>query len=463
MTTTGQRNFGELLQDVSWPTEPARCCDLTGQDPETLIWLNRRFGTKIALVGLPRAGSLDKLDVSGWPQEVAALLRARGVAEDAVTVITRRDQLEPADIILAAGGPAGRFRTLGESLEVLALPGSLLLTDVRQGSGGFAFLRRYGKADVLDKTAVDDKAVRRIALHMTGSAKPAAADPGWADIAADLVGPEGFYRENGTHSFTFIPRSDVLCVTFDNLDIAMNNRADRRPWGYGFIEKQGWSMLGVMAEGWTWYRDPWVFDEFDRLRDSGFFRRFRHVIFYGASMGGYAALSFSSACPGAQVVAFSPQTTLDKRIVPWESRYKAAWGYDYSGRYGDAADMTAPAHRVSLFYDPYMPLDKGHINRLAGDNLVHLRCPFMGHRLGSMLQQMGVLQPLVLSAMRSELSPQDLALRLRARRGFRRYRMELLQKAVEKGHRALAARLCRYALREGDDGFFRKTLKELGD
>jgi hypothetical protein len=87
--------------------------------------------------------------------------------------------------------------------------------------------------------------------------------------------PKGFSAKAPGHSFLFIPRSpDTLVVTFDNLDIAMNKRAERRPWGFEFIEKQGWSMLGVMANGWTWYRDPWVWAEFDRLRADGFFARF---------------------------------------------------------------------------------------------------------------------------------------------------------------------------------------------
>ncbi len=71
------------------------------------------------------------------------------------------------------------------------------------------------------------------------------------------------------------------------------------PWGYGFVEAHGWSMLGMMAHDWTWYRDAAVWDFFDRLRDEGFFKQFDKVVFYGASMGAYAASVFSSAAPGA--------------------------------------------------------------------------------------------------------------------------------------------------------------------
>jgi hypothetical protein len=118
-------------------------------------------------------------------------------------------------------------------------------------------------------------------------------------------------------------------------------------------------MLGVMANGWTWYRDPWVWDEFDRLANDGFFKGFDRVAFYGASMGGYAACAFAAASPGCEVVAISPQSTLDKNVVPWETRYKIAWDRDFSGAYGDAATASRAAQQVTILFDPYEPLDRG--------------------------------------------------------------------------------------------------------
>ncbi|MVO17335.1 hypothetical protein [Parasedimentitalea huanghaiensis] len=286
-------------------------------------------------------------------------------------------------------------------------------------------------------------------------------DETWSSKAPALIGDKGQYKENGKHSFTYIPRGPVLCVTFDNLDIAMNKREDRLPWGYSFIERQGWSMLGVMAEGWTWYRDQWVSTEFDKLKHSGFFRQFEKVIFYGASMGAYGALVYSAACPGAHVVAFSPQTTLDKSVVPWEKRYSAAWGYDYSGPYGDAAQTTFSAARVNLFYDPYSRPDRAHIDRLSGSNLQHFRCPFLGHRLGSLLQMMGLLQPLVLQAIDCTLTTSQLQRDLRKRRDQRRFRKELVERAIAQNHPILAAQFCRSVLSNGRDRFFETTLAEL--
>lgn len=264
----------------------------------------------------------------------------------------------------------------------------------------------------------------------------------------------------------FVPRDGAagktLVVTFDNLDIAMEKRDDRRPWGWSFIEGLGHSAMGVLAGGWTWFRDPFVSDTFARLRDEGFFAQFERVVFYGASMGGYGAAAFSAACPGATVGVISPQSTLDKTVVPWETRYRVAWGRDFSGPFGDAAQVTGAAARVHLFYDPYVDLDTRHAARFEGDNITKWRCPLMGHRLGSSLSQMGVLGEIVTRAMGDRLDPHDFHQLLRARRGFPRYERELANLALERGHEGLARKVAERVLRERpNERFFRQLRARL--
>jgi hypothetical protein len=336
-----------------------------------------------------------------------------------------------------------------------------MVMDVRKGSGAFPFLRGYGSNAPLSTRTEGDTEIARILFTPNPPAEAAPEDPEWAKLATQLAGPKGFFLEGSGHSFLHIPRGETLVVTFDNLDIAMNKRAERRPWGFEFIEKQGWSMLGVMANGWTWYRDPWVWQQFDRLRDEGFFARYKRVVFYGASMGGYAAAAFSGACPGADVVAISPQSTLDKSVVPWETRYKVAWDKDFSGPYGDAALVSGAARRVTILYDPYEPLDAGHVNRFTGANVLALRTPLMGHRLGSSLHQMGILNPIILGALDGSLTPQAFYTALRARRDFARYQRELFLRAVDKGHPDLARRLGHWVLRRGENRAIRQGLQAL--
>ena len=220
-------------------------------------------------------------------------------------------------------------------------------------------------------------------------------------------------------------------------------------------------MLGVMANGWTWYRDGWVCDQFDQLAASGFFKGFRRVVFYGASMGGYAACAFVAACPGADVVAISPQSTLDKRLVPFETRYKTAWGRDFSGRYGDAAEVSKAAGRVTILYDPYEPLDAAHVARFKGGNVVALRAPLMGHRLGSSLHQMGILSQITLGALNGSLTEAEFYRALKARKGFVRYQRELFKRALAKGHPGLARKLGRFVLTRGANRYIRQAMEAM--
>ena len=178
-------------------------------------------------------------------------------------------------------------------------------------------------------------------------------------------------------------------------------------------------------------------------------------------MGGYAACAFVAACPGADVVAISPQSTLDRRLVPFETRYKTAWGRDFSGRYGDAAEASKTAGRVTILYDPYEPLDAAHVARFTGGNVVALRAPLMGHRLGSSLHQMGILSAVTLGALNGTLTEAGFYKALKARKGFVRYQRELFKRALAKGHPGLARKLGRFVLTRGTNRFIRQAMEAM--
>lgn len=446
----------------------------TGQSLALAAWA--RWGCKITLVDLDHRGVFVD-QPSDWVAPYTAFLMQNGVPDTAILRIGSAGQLGQVDLIsnLSGFGDVNRIKHIAPVLDVMLHGGSQMILDIRTGSGGYPFLRRYGSCETLSKREVDGVEVTRVLFragdHMGAAVVAPVAEPAavahagsadsWANVARGLAGPDGFYRENADHSFLYIPRGDTLVVTFDNLDIAMTKREDRRPWGFSFIEKQGWSMLGVMANGWTWYRDGWVSDQFDQLAAAGFFKGFTRVVFYGASMGGYAACAFVAACPGADVVAISPQSTLDRRLVPFETRYKSAWDRDFSGKYGDAAEASKAAGRVTILHDPYEPLDAAHVARFKGANVVPLRAPLMGHRLGSSLHQMGILSSVTLGALNGTLTEADFYRALKARKGFVRYQRELFKRALAKGHPALARKLGRFVLTRGTNRYIRQAMEAM--
>jgi hypothetical protein len=443
-------------------SDPVRVfADVGGRGCALALAAHARWGCAIDLIDLDAKGRFPALP-SSWLAAYRAALVKDGVPADHIRLVRTAADLRPADLMtnLAGFGDTIKIKYLESVLQKSLQDGTRMVMDVRAGSGAFPFLKPYGTNIPLSVGERDGATITRILFR----AGPQARTPGpapWAAIARDLAGDTGFYRESPDHSFLFINRGDTLVVTFDNLDIAMEKREDRRPWGFSFIEKQGYSMLGVMANGWTWYRDPWVWQQFDELRDSGFFAQFRRVVFYGASMGGYAACAFVPACPGADVVAISPQSTLDKRLVPWETRYHTAWGRDYSGRYGDAAKVSQAAGRVTLLFDPYEPLDAAHVARFDGANVMKLRTPLLGHRLGSSLQQMGILSQITLGALNGTLTELQFYQIIRARKTFQRYQRELFKRALAKGRTGLARKLGRWVLTRGANRYIAKEMLEL--
>jgi hypothetical protein len=451
---------GELVERIDL-AGVARFADIGGRARGLALECWKRWDCGIDLVDFDRRAGLLP-GISDWVGPYRDYLLDQGVPAEKISVPKTGADLRPADVLARLTGPddAGKMKGLEPVLSRCLQPGSVMFIDIKSGSGGFPYLRRLGESETLSTSGTAEKNWSRVLFRAGPEAGQAAPsnEADWAEIAAGLVGPGGFTRANAMHSFLYIPRGDTLVVTFDNLDIAMTKREDRRPWGFGFIEKQGWSMLGVMANGWTWYRDPWVYAQFDDLAASGFFAGFRRVVFYGASMGGYAAAAFVPACPGADVVAISPQSTLDKAVVPWETRYKTAWGADYSGKYGDAGQVSAAAGRVTILYDPYEPLDAGHVARFTAPNVTLLRTPLLGHRLGSSLHQMGILQQITLGALNGTLTEAEFYRVLRARKSFSRYQRELFKRALDRGHPELARKLARWVLTRGDNRYIRKAL-----
>ena len=218
-------------------------------------------------------------------------------------------------------------------------------------------------------------------------------------------GGKGFTIALGDHALVFADRGkDHLLISFDNLSSARDDAMDRDPWGYGFAAKCGWSQLGVMAFKPSWFRDEALFDEMRRLARRGFFRRFKSVTLTGTSMGGYAACAFASLIPGCQVIAFSPQSTLSKALVPWEERFAAGRKADWSGDFADGAVESAAAARVWLVYDPHFPLDVAHVERFTHDRVIRLPARYSGHKTALFLRRAEILSAVMRQAVAGELT-----------------------------------------------------------
>ena len=415
--------------------------DINLGSPELAIALFNRYACEIDILSLDANGQYTKPSKKALNIYLSELEKG-GVSKSAVRVVDHPDMQRRYDIISSINsfGSALKIKPLAEVMSNTLHDQSRMVFTVKKGSGSYPFLGRFGGCNTLVPATADQLGL------VVFSVEPQSKKPqDWSIIARKLATDGGFFTDCGEHSFLYVPRGKTLVVTFDNLDIAMTKREDRRPWGYSFVEAQNWSILGVMANGWTWFRDDKVIAEFDRLKNEGFFKQFERVVFYGASMGGYAAAAYSSAAEGSTVFTISPQSTLDKSVVPWEARYKKVWDRDFSGDYGDAALVSQHAEAVHIMYDPYVKPDAAHAQRFTGANVRHWRCPHLGHRLGSSLAQMGILQEISKKCITGELDDTLFYQLLRHRRDFPRYLRELTHLSLERNHIDLAKRVSSFA------------------
>ena len=279
------------------------------------------------------------------------------------------------------------------------------------------------------------------------------------------VGTErGFFRDHEFSCAMFARGNKQLIVSFCNLASFQNEQ--RMPWMYGKSQQYGWSVLGIMAKRKDWYRNESAPDLIRNLVAEGFFLQFDRVVFTGTSMGGFAALTLSSLVPKSQVLVFSPQTTLDAKLVPFDGRYRWArkntdWDYP---ELKDAANLTQSAESIYIALDPMVPEDRQHADRISPENLVRLDCRFMGHTLPNSLKRAGVLDHLMCSIMNNTFSKEQFYNEFRSgRRKMTTWRKSLIGAAIERNHPRLALAVCEQTLRETGGPYFRKTRARLID
>lgn len=293
----------------------------------------------------------------------------------------------------------------------------------------------------------------------TGEVMPSAG-PVWLSDLRRSSHRHGFYRAIGDHALIFADRgSDHLVVSFDNLSSARDDAIDRDPWGYGFVAKQGWSQLGVMAFSPNWFRDQGLFQAMRQLADDGFFRRFANVTLTGTSMGGYGACAFASLVPGCRVLAFSPQSTLKKDLVPWEKRFSSGRKADWSGDFADAAAEVAGASQVWLIYDPLAENDRLHVQRFAGPNIHLLKMRHGGHKTALVLRRAGQLSRITSDVIEGRMTEARFYAIYRENRRNPWFLGATAQRAAARGDLHLIGRMVSF-LRDNGQGFAAHNIRK---
>jgi hypothetical protein len=284
----------------------------------------------------------------------------------------------------------------------------------------------------------------------------------WLARLEDVGDEPGYFKPLGNNHYAVLTEgSSTLLVTFETVESIRKNTEDEMPLGFELIAEKGWSHLGILSEGCTWFRSRSVYDYFDSLLDEGFFEEFDHVVFMGSGMCGYAAAAYSVAAPGCTVLVFNPQATLDPRVTEWDHRFKSSRRVSFTDRYGFAPDMIEAANQVFLLYDPEEELDAMHAALFTRPHVTKLRCRFLGRDIMKAMIQMDILQPLVDAA----CEDMDVAKRFRqlyrARHEYAPYLGRVLTHLDDDDRCIMSGMLCRYAASRVEAPRFKERLEKI--
>jgi len=275
-------------------------------------------------------------------------------------------------------------------------------------------------------------------------------------------GLDTFLLEGAEGNLWFERRGPVLFVTFDNL-ATLDTPYPRQPWMHARVASLGYSLLGVQSFRKDWFRQASAPDLIRGLQQRGFFAQFDKVVLVGASMGGFAALNFAPLIPGAQVLAFSPQSTMSRDICPFEKRFShPVTRMNWTDQpFLDAAAAIPYVQNAVILYDPFVPEDRLHAARLKGPGVRFLRLGHSSHQAIRTVVKSDALPQMLREFAETGDVGAEFWRNLRRRKGLRTWRRNFIETLAQRNHPQLLLRACDYMLADGDYLFARTARRKV--
>ena len=186
-------------------------------------------------------------------------------------------------------------------------------------------------------------------------------------------------------------RDNVVFVTFESY--ADERGADRAGFGEHFLQSRGFTAYHFLPRSNVWYQYPEMEAALASVRAD--IAPGKRILTYGMSMGGYAAFRFADRLGAHCVVAFSPQYSIDPRIVKWEKR----WHKGMADVPPLLWESGVPRRDVPLyvFYDPH-DHDRRHVRLIAREHDVRrVRIRYGSHPCIGYLNECGLLGDVIIA------------------------------------------------------------------
>ena len=236
----------------------------------------------------------------------------------------------------------------------------------------------------------------------------------------------------------FVPaQSDTLVVSFSSFS---GEKGRHSRFGYPFLGNKGFAAVYVVAKLNHWWQTPDMDEAAHHIRRVA--RRYRRVVTYGSSMGGFGALLMADAVGATHVLAVSPQTVLSDPRVP----LKAQWQTFISQRpiiRDGVRDRLPERCTVTVLYDPSARRDRSHVQHIADlPGVTGFAAPFGSHKILRVLQEMGIVSDVTVRLINGNLDSGEFRRLFRdGRRRSPSYLTYLALQCAKRGHPQFAARV----------------------
>lgn len=220
-------------------------------------------------------------------------------------------------------------------------------------------------------------------------------------------------------------KSRPILVAFTNMGAAVSPEEFYSnlfiAWGDKIAFANGVNIIsfGCIEED-NWYRNSELTSFISEI--GKVINNFPERLGYGGSMGGGAAGSFAELLNLDRLLLLNPITTLNTDMVPWETRFQKYASLDWHSSLYDGSNFTTPGIVV---YDPIFHLDKKHAERYE-ENVLHLKCPGVGHAMPKHLIRIGVLKQLFAHFVNNKVEPHWFHKQVRRRKLYPHYYRWLL-------------------------------------
>jgi tetratricopeptide (TPR) repeat protein len=167
---------------------------------------------------------------------------------------------------------------------------------------------------------------------------------------------------------------DVLLITFASFAFKANGV---KFWGDNLASNLGYPCIGFTDKSSTWYPEAEMRVLAERAEE--YLSKYKTILAYGQSMGGYAVLKFAKLLRADFAISMSPQFSIKPADVPFDRRYHTY--YDPTLHETMRIETGPTTCQAIIISDPWFLLDEEHVRliRRASPSVITVPAYVTGH------------------------------------------------------------------------------------